>query len=37
MTFAQLEDFDVLITDKAPLPEDQVRVKNSGAQLIIAQ
>jgi len=37
MTFAQLEDFDVLITDKAPALEEQARVKNSGAQLIIAQ
>ena len=30
-------DFDVLITDKAPALEEQARVKNSGAQLIIAQ
>ena len=36
MTFAQLEDFDVLVTDEAPSPEDQQRVKASGAQLIIA-
>ena len=36
MTFAQLEDFDVLVTDAAPSPEDQQRVKDSGAQLIVA-
>ncbi|MBR6668479.1 MAG: DeoR/GlpR transcriptional regulator [Clostridia bacterium] len=37
MTFAQLEDFDVLITDAPPSPEEQARVNSSGAQLIIAQ
>lgn len=37
MTFAQLEDFDYLITDEAPSSEDQARVKRSGAQLIIAR
>ena len=37
MTFAQPEDFDLLITDRAPGPDDQLRVRNSGAQLIIAQ
>jgi len=37
MTFAQLEDFDVLITDAPPSPEEQARVNGSGAQLIIAQ
>ena len=36
MTFAQLEDFDMLVTDEAPSPEDQARVKNSGARLMIA-
>lgn len=36
MTFAQLEDFDVLITDETPSEEDQARVKASGAQLIVA-
>ena len=37
MTYAQPEDFDVLITDKTPSPEDQQRVKASGAQLIVAE
>lgn len=36
MTFAQLSDFDILITDEAPAPEDQARLKSSGARLIIA-
>ena len=37
MTFAQLEDFDCLVTDEAPSAEDQLRVKSSGAQLLISQ
>ena len=36
MTFAQLEDFDILVTDEMPSPEDQARVKASGAELLIA-
>lgn len=36
MTFAQLEDFDVLVTDSMPSPEEQARVRDSGAQLIVA-
>ncbi|MBQ8554827.1 MAG: DeoR/GlpR transcriptional regulator [Clostridia bacterium] len=36
MTFAQLEDFDILVTDEMPSAEDQQRVKNSGAELIVA-
>ena len=36
MTFAQLEDFDILVTDALPAPEQQQRVKDSGAQLIAA-
>lgn len=36
MTFAQLEDFDMLVTDELPSPEEQQRVKDSGAQLIVA-
>lgn len=36
MTFAQLEDFDYLVTDEAPSSEDQLRVKASGAQLLIS-
>ncbi|MBE5811986.1 MAG: DeoR/GlpR transcriptional regulator [Clostridiales bacterium] len=36
MTFAQLEDFDILITDCQPAPEDQARLKACGAQLIVA-
>ena len=37
MTFAQLEDFDCLVTDEAPSAEDQLRVKSSGAQLLISR
>ena len=37
MTFAQLEDFDCLVTDEAPSAEDQLRVKASGAQLLISR
>jgi DeoR family myo-inositol catabolism operon transcriptional repressor len=37
MTFAQLSDFDVLITDEAPSPADQQRLRDCGAQLIIAK
>nr|MBR4281534.1 DeoR/GlpR transcriptional regulator [Clostridia bacterium] len=36
MTFAQLSDFDILVTDDTPSPEDQARVRASGAELIIA-
>ncbi len=36
MTFAQLEDFDILVTDALPAPADQQRVRDSGAQLIVA-
>jgi len=36
MTFAQLEDFDCLVTDAAPSAEEQQRVKASGVQLIVA-
>ncbi len=36
MTFAQLEDFDILVTDEMPSPADQARVRESGAQLIVA-
>ncbi len=36
MTFAQLEDFDVLITDALPSPADQQRVRQSGAELVVA-
>ncbi len=36
MTFAQLADFDVLVTDEMPSPADQARVQESGAQLIVA-
>ncbi len=36
MTFAQLADFDALITDEMPSAADQARVRESGAQLIVA-
>ena len=36
MTFAQLEDFDVLVTDEMPSPADQQRLKDSGTQIIVA-
>ena len=37
MTFAQLEDFDMLITEEAPSAEEQARVKASGTRLIVAE
>jgi len=37
MTYAQPEDFDVLVTDSEPSPEDQQLLKNSGTHLIVAQ
>ena len=36
MTFAQLDDFDALVTDEMPSPEDQQHVRASGAELIVA-
>lgn len=36
MTFAQLKDFNMLITDMTPSAEDQAWVKRSGTQLIVA-
>ena len=37
MTFAQPEDFDMLVTDEAPSPEDEARLKASGTLLIVAE
>ena len=37
MTFAQLEDFDDVITDGLPAPEVRQLIQQSGAQLIIAR
>lgn len=37
MTYAQLEDFDVVVTDAPPSPEDQHRLRQSGASLIVAE
>ena len=37
MTFAQLEDFDDIITDGLPAPEVRQQIQQSGAQLIVAR
>jgi len=37
MTFAQLEDFDALVTDALPSGEEQQRLKDCGVELLVAQ
>ncbi len=37
MTFAQLGDFDALVTDALPAPEEQQRLRNCGVELLVAE
>lgn len=36
MTFAQLSDFDALVTDAMPPAEERIRLKEAGVELIVA-
>ena len=36
MTFAKLDDFDIVVTDERPDAEALTQLKNSKAQLIVA-